>query len=811
MTHKAHKGASLLLALSALALGASARAQLAGPRVRAEIAPVVPAQAALFPLEDVRLLPGPFRDAQETDRAYMLRLDPDRLLSGMRRAAGLKPKAPPYGGWDSGGSGTVGHYLSGAAQMAQATGDPALKKRVDYVVSEMAACQKAGGSGGLWASPWDRDWFADLGRGNVRAMNTTPWYTTHKTLAGLRDAYLVVGSVQARGVLVKMADWCVAVTSTLTDDQFQHMLGDAGTMGEFGGPHEVLADVYAVTGDRKYLTLAERFKHRVIFDPLARGDASVLTGQHANTEIPKFVGYERLYQLTGDKTYGDAARNFWEDVTAHRSWANGGDSQWEHFFAPRASEGKMLEISGPETCNTYNMLKLTQTLYTRAPSARFMDYYERALYNHILPSEAPGGGFVYYTPMRPGHYRVFSRDFDAFWCCVGTGMENHGKYGAMIYAQAKDRLYVNLFIPSVLTDRAHGLTLRQETRFPEEPKTRLTLTLARPQKLTLSLRCPAWVAPGALSVSANGHAVKTAAKPGSFIDIARVWKTGDRVEMALPMRLTTEPLPGSKQYAAFFYGPVLLAGRLGTEGLTPADFHGGGPFDAPIERAGQTAAKKIPESHVPVFVGTLADALHKIAPVSGRPLTFQTRGLARPADVTLVPFYRLFFERYALYWNVLTPDAYAHQQAQATQERRDIDTLEARTVDHVRIGEAASEAAHALASDRSHTGGAGEPFTHWRDAQGWFGYTLKVQTDQPAALRCVYWGSDAGRTFDILVDGTKIATQTLSGARPGEYLPVTYPLPDALTRGKTQITVRFEPRNRAPAGGLFDLRVVPRE
>ncbi len=804
MTYPLKASLPLLTLAAALALGMPARAQLAGPRVRAEVKPAVPARAALFPLEDVRLLPGPFKDAQETDRAYMLRVDPDRLLSGMRLAAGLKPKAPTYGGWDSGGSGTVGHYLSAISQMAQATGDPALKKRVDYIVSEMAACQKAGGNGGLWASPWDRDWFGKLGRGEVQTMPTTPWYTTHKTLAGLRDAYLVDGSAPARDVLVRMADWCVAVTSTLSDDQFQHMLGDAGTMGEFGGPHEVLADVYAITGDRKYLALAERFKHRVIFDPLARGDASILTGQHANTEIPKFVGYERIYQLTGDKAYGDAARFFWEDVTANRSWANGGDSQWEHFFAPAETESKMLEVCGPEICNTYNMLKLTQALYTQAPSARYMDYYERALYNHILPSEAPGGGFAYYTPMRPGHYRVFSRDFDAFWCCVGTGMENGGKYGGMIYASAPHRLYVNLFLPSVLTDRAHGLTLTQQTRFPEEPKTRLALTLARPQPMTLSLRYPAWVAPGALRVSVNGHAVPTSARPGSFVDVSRVWHSGDRVEMALPMRLTTEPLPDSTRYAAFFYGPVLLAGRLGTEGLAPADFHGGGPFDSP----GQTAQKKIPESHVPVFVGTPADALRRIAPVPGQPLTFGTGGLTRPRPVTLVPFYRLFFERYALYWPVLTPDEDAARQAQAAQEAREAETLTARTLDRVRVGEADSEAAHALDSDRSNTGGAGEPFTHWRDAQGWFSYTLKVPPNRPVALRCVYWGGDAGRAFDILVDGTRLATETLTGARPGEYLPVTHPLPDALTRGKTRITVRFEPRNAAPAGGLFDLRVV---
>jgi len=797
MTHLPKALFTPLLLAAALTAAVPARAA-------AKVAPVTPLKAALFPLADVRLLPSIFKDAQETDRAYMLRLDPDRLLNGMRLAAGLTPKAPTYGGWDSGGAGTVGHYLSAASQMAQATGDPALGKRVSYIVSEMAACQKAGGSGGLWASPWDRDWFAKLGRGEVQTMSTTPWYTTHKTLAGLRDAYLVDGNAQARDVLVKMADWCVAVTSGLTDDQFQHMLGDAGTMGEFGGPHEVLADVYAITGDAKYLTLAERFKHRVVFDPLARGDTSILTGRHANTEIPKFVGYERLYQLTGDKSYGAAARNFWEDVTTERSWANGGDSQWEHFFAPTEFESKLHEVCGPETCNTYNMLKLTQQLYTQAPSARYLDYYERALYNHILPSEAPGGGFVYYTPMRPGHYRVFSRDYDAFWCCVGTGMENHGKYGGMIYAQAKNRLYVNLFIPSVLTDRAHGLTLRQETTFPEEPKTRLALTLAAPQKMTLSLRCPAWVAPGALSVRVNGHVVATSARPGSYVDVSRVWRSGDRVELGLPMRLTTEPLPDSKDYAAFFYGPVLLAGPLGTEGLTPADFHGGGPFDSP----GQTAQKKIPESHVPVFIGTPEAALARIAPVPGHPLTFQTHGLAQPRDVTLVPFYRLFFERYALYWPVLTPDAYAQRQAQLDKEQREAQTLEARTVDHVRIGEADSEAAHAFASDRSRTGGAGEPFTHWRDAQGFFSYTVLVPSASPVALRCVYWGGDTGRTFDILIDGTKTATETLTGARPGEYLPVTYPLLPALTRGKEAITVRFQPHAGGLAGGLFDLRVV---
>jgi DUF1680 family protein len=800
---------NLLLLPAVLGIGGPSPAQRADAFPHEKVMPVVPVKAALFPLEDVRLLPSPFRDAQETDRAYLLRLDPDRLLSEMRKAAWLTPKAPTYGGWDSGGSGSIGHYLSAVSQMAQATGDPALHKRVDYIVSEMVACQAAGGLG-LSASAWDRDWFAKLGRGEVEIESTTPWYTTHKTLAGLRDAYLVGGNLQARDVLTKMADWYVAVTSKLTDDQFQQMLGAPGTMGEFGGPHEVLADVYAITGERKYLTLAERFQHRIIFDPMAHNDASILNGQHANTEIPKFVGYERIYELTGDKTYGDASQNFWNDVTSERTWANGGNSQWEHFFAPEEFESKLSEICGPETCNTYNMLKLTQDLYTRSPSAHYMDYYERALYNHILPSEAPGGGFVYYTPMRPGHYRVFSRDYDAFWCCVGTGMENHGKYGGMIYAHGgTDTLYVNLFIPSLLTWKALGLTLRQETTFPQEPKTRLVLTLAKPRRLTLRLRCPAWVAPGGFTVRVNGKVVPIDAKPSSFVDVARVWKSGDRVELDLPMHLTTEPLPDSKNYAAFFYGPVLLAGPLGTEGLTPADFHGGGPFESP----GQLAQKKVSEDHFPVLLGTPEQALHKIAPVPGQPLTFQTHGmtLGKPSAVTLVPFYQVFFERYALYWPVQTPAAYAQAQAQAAQEAHDAASLESRTVDRVHIGEPDSETAHQFTSDHSHIGGAGAPFTHWRDANGWLMYQLKVLPDQPVSLRCTYWGSDTGRMFDIWVDGTKIATQRLTGTRPGEFLPVTYALPEALMRGKSLVTVRFVPVGDSLAGGLFDLRVVRRD
>ena len=800
MTTRQNVLTPFLLLLSA-GLAVTAQAQS-----REKVATVVPVQAALFPLEEVRLLPGPFQQAQDTDKAYLLKLDPNRLLAWMRQTAGLTPKAPHYGGWEAGGAGTIGHYLSACAQMAQATGDPKIRRRVDYVVSELALCQKTNGDDGLAPSQWDEDWFNQLAAGQVHPENTTPWYTAHKTMAGLRDAWLLCGSTQARDVLVKMADWCLTVTSKLTAAQWQEMLGPPKTMGEFGGPHEVLADVYAITGHRKYLALAEKFRHDIIFDPIAHGDTAILNGQHANCEIPKFVGYERIYQLSGDPLWHTAALNFWDDVTSERTWANGGNSQWEHFFAPAEFPAKLQELCGPETCNTYNMLKLTQELYTMQPSARYMDYYERALYNHILPSEAPGGGFVYYTPMRPGHYRVFSRPFDAFWCCVGTGMENHGKYGRMIYAHSPDdqRLYVNLFIPSVLHWQDQGLTLRQETTFPQEPRTRLALTLTRPRRMSLSIRYPAWVVPNALKILVNGEPIPFQAQPSSFVDISRLWKSGDQVEVALPMRLHAEPLPGSHDYAAFFDGPVLLAGPLGTQGLTRSDFYGGGDnFDV----NNQLATKALPVSTFPTMIGTPEQAVRQISPVPGHPLMFRTWGVASRPGVTLMPFYQIFFQRYALYWPITSEMAYAQEQQRAA-EQRDTVTLEARTVDRVLIGEAVSEAVHHLATDHPDAGPAAAPYPHWRAAKGEFGYDLRVLSDQPVSLRCVYWGSDTGRTFRILVDGQVIATEDLEARRPDEYLPVTYPIPETLTRGKDRVTVRFVAKPGSTAGGVFDCRIV---
>ncbi len=432
----------------------------------------------------------------------------DRLLAPYLREAGLETKAKPYGNWESSGldGHTAGHYLSALSTMIASgadTPDGELKHRLDYMVSELGRCQKVSTDGYVGGVPGSAELWKAIAAGNVDTINRkwVPWYNLHKLYAGLRDAYWFAGNQQARKILVRCGDWCGQITAGLSEEQMQRMLGQ-----EHGGMNEVLADIYAITGDEKYLRLAQRFNHQAVLDPLERHEDQ-LTGKHANTQIPKVVGLERIATLTGDTNADSGARFFWENVTGKRTVAFGGNSVSEHFNDPKNFSGMLESREGPETCNTYNMLRLTEELFASRPSAVYADYYERALYNHILASintERPG--YVYFTPIRPEHYRVYSQPDKCFWCCVGTGMENPGKYGEFIYAQATNGVYVNLFIASEINVTNLGLTLRQETIFPDEPRTRLTLKLKKSVAFTLFIRHPAWVATGEFSVKVNGRA-----------------------------------------------------------------------------------------------------------------------------------------------------------------------------------------------------------------------------------------------------------------------------------------------------------------
>ncbi|HXC97992.1 MAG TPA: beta-L-arabinofuranosidase domain-containing protein [Verrucomicrobiae bacterium] len=599
-----------------------------------------PVQIAVqsFDLHDVRLLDGPFKQAMDLNSRYLLSLEPDRFLCYFRKNAGLEPKAQAYGGWeapDSGAGRCLGHYLSALSLQFRASGDARFKERVDYIVDELSLCQQTNGL--LTAQAGVKEAFAELARGKGDALRKSrvPWYVQHKMFAGLRDAYLLTGNEKAKTVLVRMSDWAVEVTQALDETQFQVMLEQ-----EHGGMREVLADVYAITGNTKYLELANRFSHFRIMAPLEAG-RDELGGLHANTQIPKLTGSARIYELTGDAKERDAATFFWDCVVRHHSYAIGGDSDDEHFDPPDQL-AHHLTAATCETCNTYNMLKLTRHLFTWKPDVEYADYYERALYNQILASQEPGSGmFTYFVSLKPGHFRTYSTPTNSFWCCVGTGMENQAQYGNSIYFHTGDNLFVNLFIPSELTWKDKHVVVKQETRYPESDRTVFTVASPEPALFTFNFRYPGWALPG-LEIKVNGEAVATPARPGIFVPVRREWHNGDKIEVKIPMGLRTEALPDDPNKIAIFYGPLVLGGELGTGGLPES-----------LEARDQGKFRKVPDPEVPALATGRRPVELWLKPVAGQNLAFRTEGVGRPHDVTLVPFYREYHERYTVYWDVL--------------------------------------------------------------------------------------------------------------------------------------------------------------
>jgi uncharacterized protein len=761
----------------------------AAPVVNAQKPDLIQRAAEEFRLEDVRLLDGPFKNAMMRDAAYLLRLEPDRLLSGFRKEAGLKPKGETYGGWEAMtiAGHSLGHYLSACALMFASTGDTRFRDRVNYIVAELEACQRANGNGYVAAIPNGKKIFQEVSAGDIRVKpfdlngGWVPWYTLHKLFAGLLDANRYTQNAAALSIAVKLADWAGTAVGNLSEEQFQHMLGC-----EHGGMNEVLAELYARTGEEKYLKLSRRFHHKAVLEPLALREDR-LQGLHANTQIPKLIGLARRYELTGDRFDKTAAEFFWERVVHHHSYVNGGNSDHERFGAPDQLSNRLSEESS-ETCNTYNMLKLTRHLFEWHAAAELADYYERALYNHILASQDPNDGMVcYYVPMKAGSQKEYSKPFDSFWCCVGTGMENHAKYGEAIYFHNNDALWVNLFIPSELTWREKQLSLNQQTRYPESEKVNFTIKTARPLDFALRLRYPGWARNAAVTV--NGRSQTVDAKPGSFIEIKRTWKTGDRVELTLPMSLRLEAMPDNRQRVAIFYGPTLLAGDLGAEQSEPNGV-----------------------SLIPALITSTREPSTWLTPVAQHPVTFRTASVGKPDDVTLYPFYAMHHKRYAVYWDLLTAQQWVERETNYRNELERLKRLEASTIDFVQPGETDAERAHNMQGERTETGeNSRRKWRHARDG-GWLSFDLKVLPDRPVALVVSYWGSETGpRKFDVFVGGTKIGSQSLQNDKPSEFFDVTYAIPEEITRGKNKITVRFQAQPENTAGGFYGLRVVRKE
>ncbi len=809
-----HSGSLVSCALLLLAILAPV-ARPPAARAAAVAAPsIAPMAAQLFDLADVRLGPGPFRDAMERDRAYLLRLEPDRFLHTFRLNVGLPSTAEPYGGWEGptvelrGHS--LGHYLSACSLMVRSTGDAELKRRVDYIVAELARCQAASPQAGFHPGYLSAYPESFIDRVEARQEVWAPWYTLHKIMAGLLDAYQLAGNPQAREVLTRMADWIQFRVDHLTPAQMQ-----ASLQTEFGGMEEVLANLYAVTGNPVHLHLARAFDQATLFDPLAEG-RDPLDGLHGNTQIPKVIGAAREYEVTGEARYRTIAENFWERVALHRSYAIGGHGDREFFF-PVTDFARHLSPETAETCNTYNMLKLTRHLFAWHADARSIDFYERGLYNHILASQDPAlGTCVYLMSLAPGHFKSYATPENSFWCCVGTGMENHAKYGDTIFARSAAQpspsdsegygaanqpgaLFVNLFIAAEVNWRERGVRLRQETDFPADDRTRLVFSCAAPVDLALRIRHPGW-AQGALAVTVNGEAQSAASAPGSYLELRRTWRDGDRVEVRFPMALHTETLPGTPDLVAVLYGPLVLAGKLGTADMPE-------PYVA-----NQLDQARFPDPPVPAFVSASPDWLGHVEVVSRSALLFRTRGLARPHDVLLAPFYTIQHERYTVYWHLLAPDAWDRSQAATAAVEKQWTAWQAAALDRVVVGDVASEGGHKFQGQKTDFGTAAG--RGWRQAQngGFFSYELQTggQT-APLALVCAYSGGDKGRNFGVFVNDRQIATPKPDGSAPGDILIERYELPPDLTSGKSVVTVKFQAPEKwdAATANLFGCALVP--
>lgn len=759
-----------------------------------------------FPLSSVRLLDGPFKHACDLNIEVLLQYDIDRLLAPFFKEAGLQPKAESFPNWIDLDGHIGGHYLSAMAIHYAATGNEACKERMDYMLAELKKCQDAHGDGYLGGQPGALDKVYNrikAGNGKAVADAWAPWYNLHKMYAGLRDAYIYGKSETAKRMFLDLCDWGLGIISPLDDEQMELMLDT-----EFGGMNEVYADAYEISGDTKYLEAAKRFSHRMLFDNMAKGIDN-LDNKHANTQVPKAVGYQRVAELSGDTTFAKAATFFWETVVGNRSLAFGGNSRREHFPTAGACREYTEERQGPESCNTYNMLRLTGGLFRMDPQARYADYYERAMYNHILSTQHPGhGGYVYFTSARPRHYRVYSAPNQAMWCCVGTGMENHGKYGEFIYSHTDNDLYVNLFVASELDWKEKGLKLKQETSFPYEEKTKLTLTLEQPGKFTLLLRYPVWAKKLSVKINGSNRQVKT--EPSSYVEINREWKSGDEVEISFPMKTTVEEMPNVPDYLAIMRGPILLGANAGDR-----DLHGLVGDDG--RWAHIAWGTLLPVTQAPHIVGERDEILAKLEnlqPVAGKPLHFTCPGLFQFAEeeVVLEPFYGIHDARYIIYWPSMTQEEYTAEKEERERIEKEHMLLDQRTVDQVKPGEQQPETDHLMQTEKSGSNYFREESFREASDGGFFSYDLLTGNEADLLLRVRYWGDEEGkREFDILIDNQLLLTENLVGKwNKKEFVEIEYPIPPSMLKGKKSIRIRFQAKtgkdNRA--GAVYYVRLM---
>ena len=775
----------ILASMLTMAVGASAQ---------------IPAKVEPFSVNDVKLTQSDFKHAEDMDIRYLLGIDPDRLLAPYLKEAGLTPKAQNYTNWENTGlDGHIGgHYLSALSYMYASTGNAEIKGRLDYFISELKRCADANGNGYISGVPDGKKKWKEISEGNIRASSFglndgwVPLYNIHKIFAGLRDAYLLTGNKDAKQMFINLTAWMYDLTKGLSDDQLQRMLDS-----EHGGLNETFADAAAISGDERFMQLAKRFSHKKVLDPLLRGEDR-LTGMHANTQIPKVIGYKRIADIEGNDQWDRAAQFFWKTVVDNRSITIGGNSVREHFHPADDFSSMLTSEQGPETCNTYNMLRLTKMLYETSADTHYMDYYERALYNHILSTVNPiQGGFVYFTPMRSGHYRVYSQPQTSFWCCVGSGMENHARYGEMIYSHGgADNLYVNLFIPSELT---WGKTLITQTnKFPAEEATTITVNPKKPAEFTIRVRIPEWTDASKMQPTVNGQPVEAKAE-GGYLAISRKWAKGDKLHVQLPMSLRAVSLPDKSDNYSFMYGPIVLASSLGKQeqlGLFADDSRGG-------HIAG---GRQLPLQDMPVLVADKNNLMANITKVEGRPMTFRLTGSVpeKYAEMTLVPFSSLHECRYMVYWPVVSQQDWQAKQEEIARAEAERQAIEQATVDKVICGEQQPESDHFVKMERVRNGDFNG--RHWRMAEkgGWFSYDMRTNSQAVKKLRVICSGNDRSDA-SVQVNGKEVGV--INPANVREPQTFTFDLSD-LKAKEGILVVKFSPKNKDVTPRFFEVRLM---
>jgi DUF1680 family protein len=738
-------------------------------------------------MEEVKLdQPSPFFSAREKNLAYLLLLNPNRLLHRFHLNAKLPVKDSVYKGWESEGlSGhTLGHYLSAASMMVASTGNDTLKRNISYIINELDRCQKARGSGYIGAIPNEDSIFAQVKRGEIRSSGFdlnggwSPWYTVHKILAGLLDAYQYAGDKKALELAKNLGDWTFNTISHLPDSTLQKML-----KCEYGGMNDALANLYEKSGNRKYLDLSYKFFDDFVMLPLSK-QIDPMAGKHSNTNVPKAIGSALQFELAGNKKDSTIASFFWHTMVGHHSYVIGGNSNYE-YCGEQDKLNDRLSDNTCETCNTYNMLKLTRHLHSWNPSARYMDYYERALYNHILASQNPETGMMcYFVPLRMGTIKQFSDSFSTFTCCVGSGIENHSKYQEQIYSHdGVSTIWVNLFILSTVTWKERAVIMEMKTSFPNSDKILISFRHAKPTRLNIRIRKPFWQE-GEPQVKVNGKQFLAEADSSGYYTVSGLFNQGDSIEVSANMHLYTEAMPDNPNRIAFKYGPLVLAGLLGRS--MPDPVYG-----------------------TPVLMTTERNTSNLLQRINENEPVFRTSNAGRPFDVTLKPFYQVYNEYYSVYWDFFSEAEWAARQKEYEDEKRRAKEVEEKTIDNFRIGEMQPERDHKLiASEKSYVDDAiGRKGREARSGH-YFQFIMKVDPEKENSLLLTYIGDDKDRKFDVLAEGKIIATVEWRGGNTGKFYDLVYSIPPELTKGRTKVTIRIDANYGKTAGRIFSVKTL---